>query len=132
MNDQQPLFYEDAYDALIKAIAVSGKSRKSISMSVWPGKKEEQAQSMLTRALSPEGDVKLNLDNIEAILNEIDPVHYIYYLCDRHGFERPSRKDKKAFEKSINEKVEGLAKQMNVLLKEVKTLEKMGVNDSRI
>lgn len=126
MADEQPsLFYEDAYDALVKAIAVSGKARKAIAMSIWPGKKEDQAQSMLTRALSPEGDVKLNLDNIEVILNEIDPVHYIYYLCDKHGFERPNRKDKKAFEKSINEKVESLAKWMNVLIKEVKTLEKM-------
>jgi len=123
-DEQQPLFYEDAYDALVKAISISGKSRKQIAMAIWPGKKEDQAQSMLTRSLSSEGDVKLNMDNIEAILNEIDAVHYIYYLCDRHGFERPSRKDRKAFEKSINEKVEGLAKQLTVLLKEVKTLEK--------
>lgn len=124
-DDQQALFYEDSYDALTKGIAISGKARKAIAMSIWPGKKEDQAQSMLTRALSSEGDVKLNIDNLEALLNEIDPVHYIYYLCDKHGFERPNRKDIKAFEKSINEKVEGLAKQLNVLLKEVKTLEKM-------
>lgn len=124
-DEQQPLFYEDAYDAIIKAIAISGKSRKQIAMSIWPGKKEDQAQSMLTRALSPEGDVKLNIDNLEAILNEIDSIHYIYYLCDKYGFERPNRKDQKAFEKSINEKVESLSKQMNALIKEVKTLEKM-------
>lgn len=125
MDQQQVLFYEDGYDALTKAIAISGKARKAIAMALWPGKKEEQAQSMLTRALSPEGDVKLNLDNIEALLNEVDPIHFINYLCDKYGFERPIRKDVKAFEKSINEKVESLAKQMSTLLKEVKTLEKM-------
>ena len=125
MDQQQVLFYEDGYDALTKAIAISGKARKAIALAVWPGKKEEQAQSMLTRALSPEGDVKLNLDNLEALLNETDPIHFIHYLCDKHGFERPNRKDLKAFEKSINEKVDSLAKQMLMLVKEVKTLEKM-------
>lgn len=124
-EQQQLMFYEDAYDALTKAIAVSGKSRKAIAMSVWPGKKEEQAQSMLTRALSPEGDVKLTIDNLEALLNEIDPIHFIHYLCDRFGMERTNRKDRKAFEKSINDKVDGIAKQMLMLVKEVKTLEKM-------
>ena len=125
MDQQQVLFYEDGYDALTKAIAISGKARKAIALAVWPGKKEEQAQSMPTRALSPEGDVKLNLDNLEALLNETDPIHFIHYLCDKHGFERPNRKDLKAFEKSINEKVDSLAKQMLMLVKEVKTLEKM-------
>jgi hypothetical protein len=126
MNDQQQLmFYEDGYDALTKGIAISGKPRKAIAMAIWPGKKEDQAQSMLTRALSPEGDVKLNLDNIEALLNEIDPIHFIHYLCDRHGFERPNRKDRKAFEKSITEKVDSLAKQFSIIVKEVKSLEKM-------
>lgn len=125
MSGQQPLFYEDGYDALTKGIAISGKSRKAIAMAIWPGKGEGQAQSMLTRALSPEGDVKLNIENLEVILNEIDAAHFVYYLCDRYGFDRPPRKDRKAFEKSINEKMEGLAKQFSILLKEVKTLEKV-------
>lgn len=108
-NGQQPLFYEDIYDAIEKAIASSGKTKKEIASILYPGRKIETATSLLSRALTPENtDVNLNIEMILTILKETRPDDFIAYLCDEFGFERPIRKDKERFEKVIKKQVKGI------------------------
>lgn len=90
---QQSMFYDDAYDALVKGIAVSGKSRKELACIVYPGRKPETASSLLSRALSPENtDAHISIENLLTILRETRPNDFIYFLCDEFGFNRPEKK----------------------------------------
>lgn len=123
---QQPLFYEDPYDAIDKSIAASGKNRKELASVVYPGRKIETAMSLLTRAMSSENtDVNLNIEMLLTILRETRPDDFIYFLCDKFGFERPPRKDKEKFEKEIKKQVRILQDQVNSLLRQLSQMERL-------
>jgi hypothetical protein len=125
-NGQQPLFYEDAYDAIEKAIASSGKTKKDLASIIYPGRKIETAMSLLTRALTPENtDVNLNLEMILTILRETRPDDFLYFLCDEFGFDRPVKKNKETFEKEIKKQVKGLQEQLVSLVRQLGHMEKI-------
>lgn len=99
------LFYDGPYDALQKSIATSGKPQKEIACHLYPGRDISTAKSLLSRAMSPENmDVHLSVEKIEAIMDETRPDDFIFYLCDKYGFERPSRKTKKDIRREIQKR----------------------------
>ena len=116
--------YEDAYDALNQSIAETGRSRKEIAARVYPGRKIETAHSLFSRALSPENtDVHLTEEMIETIMDASRPDDYIFYLCDKYGFDRPARKPA-ALEADIRLNLQGMQKQMIELVKKIDKLER--------
>lgn len=116
--------YEDAYQALDQSIAETGRSRKEIAVKVYPGRRIETAVSLFSRAMSPENtDVNLNIEGIETIIENTRPDDYIYYLCDKYGFERPDRK-KAALETEIRLTMQNLQKQMAELAAKMERVEK--------
>jgi len=116
--------YEDAYDALNQSIAATGRSRKEIAIRVYPGRPLNTAQSLLTRALSPENtDVHLSQEIIETILDATRADDYIFYLCEKYGFERPGKKPA-ALESDIRLGLQGMQRQMSELMKKVEKLER--------
>jgi len=125
-NGQQPLFYEDPYDALNKSVASSGKTKKDIASIVYPGRKIETAMSLLTRAMTPENtDVNLNIEMLFTIMRETRPDDFLYFLCDEFGFERPARKEKEKFEREIKKQVKNLHDQVGSLMKQISQMERM-------
>lgn len=125
-NGQQPLFYEDPYDALEKAIAASGKTKKELAGIVYPGRQIETAKSLLSRALSPENtDVNLSIETLLTLLKETRPDDFLFWLCDYFGFERPLRKDKETFEQGIKNGIKVMQVQLESLTKQLHQLEKI-------
>jgi len=123
---QVPLFYDDAYDALERAIAASGKTKKEIAAACYPGRSIETAKSLLSRALSPENnDVHLCICTILTIMRETRPDDFIHYLCDEFGFERPIRKERKQFEKTVKEGMKAIQDQFRSLAREISQMEKI-------
>jgi hypothetical protein len=118
------LFYDSPEDALQKSIAASGKPQKEIACAVWPGRDMSTAKSLLSRSLSPENtDVNLTSTKIEAIMSETRPDDYIFYLCDKYGFERPQRKTKKDMRRKLEEEIKGISKNLAILMKRLPDLE---------
>ena len=118
MKHQDFLFYDGPYDALEKAIAVSGKPKKAIAEAAWPGRQPETAKSLLSRALSPENtDVNLNVDVLLVIMRETRPDDFINYLCDEFGFERPSRKTSDKIRQDIEAEVSEINKRLAILIR---------------
>ena len=118
------LFYKDIYDAIERAIVISGKSRKEIASVVYPKRRPETARSLLSRALTPENtDVHLSIEMLLAIIKETRPDDFIFYLCDEFGFERPSKKDKTTFEKEVKCQMKTIQEQINSLVRELKNME---------
>jgi hypothetical protein len=116
--------YEDAYDALNQAIAETGRSRKEIASKIYPGRKIETAHSLFSRAMSPENtDVHMTQEMIETIIENSRADDYIFYLCDKYGFERPGRKPA-ALEAEIRLSLQGMQKQMGELMKKMEKIEK--------
>ncbi len=116
--------YEDPYSALDQSIAATGKSKKEIAAIVYPGRRIETALSLLSRALTPENtDVNLNIEMIETIMSNTRPDDFIYYMCDRFGFERPERK-KAALETELRMKMESMQRQMSEMFVMMKKMEK--------
>lgn len=123
-NGQQPLFYEDAYDAIEKAIAASGKTKKELAAVLYPGRQIETAKSLLTRALTPENtDVHLSIEMLLTILRETRSDDFIYFLCDEFGFERPQRKDKESFKRDVKQDLKALIDQVKNLSRKVDVME---------
>jgi len=117
--------YEDAYDALNQSIAETGRSRKEIASKVYPGRKIETAHSLFSRALTPENtDVHLTQEMIETIMEATRPDDYVFYLCDKFGFDRPPRKPA-ALETDIRLNLQGMQRQMIELVKKMEKLEKV-------
>ncbi|MGA2332287.1 MAG: hypothetical protein ABSG75_11060 [Syntrophales bacterium] len=126
-NNDTYLFYDGPYDAIDKAIANSGKTKKAVASVIYPGRQPETAKSLLSRALSPDNtDVRLSVENLEAILNETRPDDYIFYLCDKYGFERPNRKLKKDFRKELETEIRDIGNRLKVLVKKLPELEDDG------
>ena len=124
-NGQQPLFYEDIYDAIEKAIGVSGKTKKELAMILYPGRQIDTAKSLLSRALSPENtDVHLSIEMLITLLKETRSDDFIYYLCDEFGFERPHKKDTASFEREIKNQVKGLKEQLNTIARGLEQMER--------
>lgn len=127
MDSQQPLFYEDIMDAIAKMVNGNpqGLSIKQIAMELWPARNPDTGRSTLSRSLSPEHhDQNLNPEELDKIM-EITraPEHVINYLCDKYGFERPSRKDKESFKKEVRQDLKGLMEQLKHISRKVETLE---------
>lgn len=96
------LFYGDAYEALERAIASSGKTKKEIAAACYPGRTPETAKSLLSRALNPENsDVHLCICTMLTIMRETRPDDFLYYLCDEFGFNRPDRKAPEDLEREV-------------------------------
>lgn len=113
-------FYESAYDALEKSIAISGKPRKAIAEAVYPGRQLETAKSLLSRALSPENnDVHINLENLQVIIKETRPDDFLFWLCDEYGFNRPEKKTSDKLKKELAEEVKDINQRLNQLLKQI-------------
>lgn len=113
-------FYESAYDALEKSIAISGKPRKAIAEAVYPGRQLETAKSLLSRALSPENnDVHINLENLQVIIKETRPDDFLFWLCDEYGFNRPEKKTSEKLKKELAEEVKDINQRLNQLLKQI-------------
>lgn len=101
-------------------MAATGKSKKEIAGIIYPGRKIETATSLLSRALTPENtDVNLNIEMIETIMTNTRADDFIFYLCDKFGFERPKRKPA-ALESMVYTKIETLQRQMAELMDMVK------------
>lgn len=113
-------FYESAYDALEKSIAISGKTRKAIAEAVYPGRQIETAKSLLSRALSPENnDVHVNLENLQVIIKETRPDDFIFWMCDLYGFERPEKKTSDKLKKEMAADVREIHDQLNYILRKL-------------
>jgi hypothetical protein len=113
-------FYESAYDALEKSIAISGKTRKAIAEAVYPGRQIETAKSLLSRALSPENnDVHVNLENLQVIIRETRPDDFIFWLCDEFGFDRPEKKTSDKIKREMVADVKNIHDQLNQILKKL-------------
>lgn len=126
-NGQVPMFYEDIIDAILKMVNGNpkGLSIKQIAADLWPARNPDTARSALSRALNPENhDVQLNPEELDKTMEITEaPQHVIFYLCDKYGFERPAKKDKKTFQKEIKDKVSDLSSQVQALMKQIKTFE---------
>jgi len=123
---QGSLFYEDEYDALNKGMAATGKTRKDISTSLYPGKKLEDALSLFSRIMSPQStDMNLKVEQLWKILDETRADDFLYYLCDRYSFNRPTKKSKATFQDEVKEQVGKLQNQMAILLKQITQLERI-------
>lgn len=121
MSSNRP--YEDAYDALNQAIAETGRSRKEVSSRVYPGRKIETALSLFSRAMSPENtDVHLSQEMVETVMECARPDDYIFYLCDKFGFERPARKPA-ALEAEIRINLQGMQRQMAEMMRKLERME---------
>ena len=104
--------FDDAYDALNQSIAETGRPRKAIAAKIYPGRKLSTAEGLFSRMMTPENDdVHLTQEAVEAIMEETRPDDYIYYLCDKYGFERPPRKPA-ALEAEIRLSLAGMQKQL--------------------
>jgi len=115
--------YTSAHDALRRSIIVSGVPQKEIASILWPRtQKIDTAKSLLSRALSPETDVKLNLEQILTIMRETRPEDFIYFLCDQFGFDRPKRKTKEDIRKEVEDEVKNINSTLSILLKKVSLL----------
>lgn len=115
-DGQQPLFYEDIHEAIDCCIADSGKTKKSLAMSIYPGRTPETAKSLFSRALSPENeDVRLSMEALLKLLDETNPAHVINYLCDRYRFNRPERKERRSFEREAKQMFEQVTEGMKML-----------------
>ena len=121
---QDFLFYDGPLDAIEKSIAVSGKPKKAIAESVWPGRQPETAKSLLSRALSPDNtDVNLSVENLLVIMREARPDDFIYFICDEFGFERPDKKTPDKIKQDIAEEVKQIRGQLAALLRQLPALE---------
>jgi hypothetical protein len=117
------LFYDGPYDAVQKMIAASGKRYKEVACAVYSGKSMEVAKSLLSRALSPENtDVHLNIENLEVIMAECRPDDYIFYLCDKHGFDRPAKKAKKDLQRVIQSEVQLINEKLQRIIRQLPQL----------
>lgn len=125
-NRQESLFYEDIYEATDHAIASTGKQKKEIAANIYPGRNIETAKSLLTRALSPENsDVHYTVEMMLAIMAETRPEDVLYFLCDHFGFDRPARKDKESFERTMKKQVRVLVDSLMRIQKDLKNYEAM-------
>lgn len=123
-NGQQPLFYEDALDAVEKAIASTGKTKKELASIIYPGRQIETAKSLFSRALSSENtDVNLSVEMLLTIMKETRPDDFIFYLCDEFGFDRPIRKDKESFKREVRTDLKELVNRVKILSRQVEALE---------
>lgn len=114
--------YDDVYDALGQSIAETGRPRKALAARIWPGRKLSTAEGLFSRAMSPENtDVNLTEEMVEVIMEETRPDDYIFYLCDKFGFERPLRKPA-ALENRLLQNLAGMQKQMADMVKELEYL----------
>ncbi len=121
--------YEDAYQALDQSIAETGRSKKEIAAAIYPGRRIETALSLFSRAMTPENtDVHLNVEMIETIMERTRADDFLFYLCDKFGFERPARK-KSAIESDIRMGLQGMQKQMIEMMRKLEKLEKENRNE---
>lgn len=122
-ENQGYLFYENAYDALTKTINQSNIPQKEIACAIYPGCEMSTAKSRFSRAMSPESDVKLHLENIITILKMAGASDFIFYLCDEFGFERPQRKAKKDVRRELEVQIKEINKNLTVLIKRLPDLQ---------
>ena len=90
---EQSLKPSTIYEALALMVAYSGKSHKEIACELRPTKSVESAKSWFSRCLNEEDDWNFtpeDIDHLCRVTGRADIL--INYLCDAHGFERPSRK----------------------------------------
>jgi hypothetical protein len=127
MGDKQgELFYEDAFDALLKSIGITGKSQKRIALTLYPGKKKETAVSHFSRAMSSEhGDIHLTLEHTMKILEETRPEDFLFFLCDKFGFERPILKTPESFKSEIRSKVHDISDKLTSVISELDQLDRL-------
>lgn len=103
--------YESGYQALDQGIIETGTKKTYLARLIYPGLPLNTAQGKFSRAMNPENeDVHLNLEMIETILDNTRADDFIFYLCDKHGFERPKRKPA-ALENRIMQHLTGMQKQ---------------------
>lgn len=125
------LFYDGPYDALERSIAKSGKPKKAIACTVYPGRQPDTAKSLLSRAMSPENtDVRMSIENLLTIMHETTPEDFIFYLCDEFGFERPHRKLKKDATRAILQEFENINRHLAVISKHLPKIETMRGKDA--
>jgi hypothetical protein len=128
-NGQQPLFYEDIMDALNKMININpkGLTIKQIAMELWPSRNPDTARSVLSRAMNPEHhDHNLSPEELLQTMKITDaPEHIINFLCDEFGFERPPKKERGHFERTVKEGVKSIQEQLKQLTREIARMEKM-------
>jgi len=126
MNNQKDnyLFYESPFDALEKSIAFSGKPKKAIAMSVYPGRQPDTAKSLLSRSMSSENtDVHLSVENVLVIMKETRPDDFINYLCDEFNFERPIKKTSEKIKKNIQAEIQEINSRLKILIRQLPALE---------
>lgn len=124
MNQKEYLFYEGPYDALEKSIVITGKTKKAIAGTLYPGCQPETAKSRLSRALSTEHpDVNISVENLLTIMKETRPEDFIYYLCDEFGFHRPDRKTTDKIRQDIASEVRDINLRLAALLRQIPKLE---------
>jgi hypothetical protein len=123
-----PLFYDDINDAISKMVNGNpeGLSIKQIAMDLWPSRNPDTARSAFSRAINSEQhDLNLRPEEVVKVMEITNrPEDVIFFLCDRFGFERPSKKERKSIEKSITSGIKSIQDQMRALMKEVQTLER--------
>jgi hypothetical protein len=125
------LSYEGPYDAIEKSIAKSGKPKKAIACTIYPGRQPETAKSLFSRAMSPQNtDVRMSIENLLTIMRETTPEDFIYYLCDEFGFERPNRKLLKDAAREILKEFENINKHLAVISKHLPNIEIQGGKDA--
>ena len=124
-NGQSNLFYEDFYDAIDKAIASSGRTKKELACILYPGRQIETAKSLLTRALSPENtDVHLSIEALLTIMKETRPEDVIHFLCDEFGFERPMKRGRESFERELKGRVKHISDDLKIVVRRLQHLER--------
>lgn len=118
------LFYDGPFDALEKSIALSGKTKKAVAAAVYPGRNQDTAKSLLSRALSPENtDVHLSVENLLTTMRETRPDDIIYYLCDEFGFERPDKKTTDKIRQDTAAEIHEINKRLGILLRQFPEVE---------
>jgi hypothetical protein len=95
MAEQAKLFYEDINDAIGTTVMALGGYKK-VGYMLWPNMKIESAYARLKVCVAPNGDQKLDQEEVQTLIREGRKVgcHAIMqFLCDDASYESPKPKE---------------------------------------
>jgi transposase len=115
--DQEKLFHEDWRDALKHLVKALG-GFDAVGIEIWPAKTRKAAGAWLSDCLNPERPAKLDLEEIQKLLQmgrDRDLHVGLYQLVDDLGYARPATRDPQDVEGEI-------ARQMSEAMSTAETL----------
>ena len=124
---QKPLFYDDWKEAVSHAITDSGREFKDVALELW-GKslKPGTAYAKLKACLDENGDEKLGVGELLALMQYCGQYDPLYHLCDETFHARPAQitYDEEAL--SLEREIAAGLKRQNALLERLANVKERG------